>query len=99
MRIAEVIGKVTLSRMIPEFTGATLKVVQPLSLAALVDGDTPTADTLVAWDEFGAGLHQQVAISEGGEAAQPFRPLLKPVDTYCAAILDSLDVDKSAMSD
>lgn len=97
MRIAKVIGTVTLSRMIPEFSGATLKVVQPLSLAALVDDEAPTADTLVAWDEFGAGLDSQVAISEGGEAAQPFRPDLKPVDTYCAAILDSLDIDRSTL--
>jgi hypothetical protein len=33
-----------------------------------------------------------VALSEGGEAAQPFRPELKPVDAYNAAILDELDV-------
>lgn len=97
MRIAEVIGTVTLSRMIPEFSGATLKVVQPLSLGALVDGQTPVADSLVAWDEFGAGMHSQVAISEGGEAAQPFRPELKPVDTYCAAILDAINIDKLAL--
>ena len=97
MRIAEVIGSVTLSRMIPEFQGATLKVVQPLSLAALAEGETPTSDTLVAWDEWGAGLHSQVAISEGGEAAQPFRPNLKPVDTYLAAILDQLEIDTTKL--
>jgi hypothetical protein len=33
-----------------------------------------------------------IAISEGAEAAQPFRPELKPVDAYCAAILDSVDL-------
>ncbi|MCA9177344.1 MAG: EutN/CcmL family microcompartment protein [Planctomycetales bacterium] len=90
MRIAEVIGSVTLSRMIPEFRGASLKVVQPLSLDSLLSGAEPDSDTLVAWDEFGAGLNSQVGISEGGEAAQPFRPQLKPVDTYLALIIDQL---------
>ena len=51
----------------------------------------------VAWDEFGAGRNSRVAISEGGEAAQPFRPELKPVDTYCAAILDALSIDRSSL--
>jgi hypothetical protein len=33
-----------------------------------------------------------VTLSEGGEAAQPFRPLNKPVDAYNAAILDDIQV-------
>ena len=44
------------------------------------------------WDELGVGYGDIVALSEGGEAAQPFRPELKPVDAYNAAILDELDV-------
>lgn len=93
MRIANVIGSVTLSRMVPEFEGGTFKVVQPLSLDSLTKDAEPTADTLVAWDEFGSGLGNRVGISEGGEAAQPFRPQLKPVDTYCALILDQLNLE------
>ena len=53
------------------------------------DGE-PQSDPLVIWDELGAGEGDLVAISEGGEAAQPFRPELKPVDAYCAAILDNV---------
>ena len=97
MRIAEVIGSVTLSRMIPEFRGASLKVVQPLSLDSLLSGAEPDSDTLVAWDEFGAGLNSQVGISEGGEAAQPFRPKDKPVDAYNAAILDGIDLNEKQL--
>jgi hypothetical protein len=33
-----------------------------------------------------------VAFSEGGEAAQPFRPEQRPVDAYVAAIIDRLEV-------
>jgi ethanolamine utilization protein EutN len=46
----------------------------------------------VAWDDLGAGDGQLVAFSEGGEAAQPFRPLDKPVDAFIAALIDQLDL-------
>jgi len=49
----------------------------------------------VAWDDLGAGDGQIVAFSEGGEAAQPFRPQEKPIDAYVAAIIDRLDVPAS----
>jgi ethanolamine utilization protein EutN len=91
MRIAKVVGTVTLSRCHPTFNGARLRLVVPLSLAEL-QGKPPQADELVAWDDHGAGLGNLVAISEGAEAAQPFRPELKPVDAYAAAILDHVEV-------
>jgi microcompartment protein CcmK/EutM len=95
MRIAEVIGTVTLNRIHPSFRGARLKLVVPLSLDDLAGKTQPAADPLVSWDELGAGLGNRVAISEGGEAAQPFHPAYKPVDTYTAAILDQLEIDVS----
>jgi len=91
MRIAKVVGTVTLNRCHPSITGARLRMVVPLSLAELKGEQQPQADEIVAWDENGAGLGSLVAISEGAEAAQPFRPDLKPVDAYAAAIIDSLD--------
>ncbi len=33
-----------------------------------------------------------IAISEGGEAAQPFYPAQKPVDAYNAALLDDVQL-------
>ena len=92
MRIAEVIGTVTLNRSHPAFVGARLRLVVPLSLANLLDEEASAADELVAWDELGAGVGARIAISEGAEAAQPFRPDIKPVDCYNAAILDSIDL-------
>lgn len=92
MRIAEIVGTVTLNRCHPSFIGARLKLAVPLSLANL-RGDTPaSADELVVWDQLGAGLGSRIALSEGAEAAQPFRPDTKPVDCYNAAILDSIDL-------
>jgi len=92
MRIAKVIGNVTLSRCHPSFQGASLKIVCPMMLNDLQDDTTPIEDSLVVYDELGAGHGSLIALSEGGEAAQPFFPNLKPVDAYNAAILDSVDI-------
>lgn len=92
MRIASVIGTVTLNRCLPSFVGARLRLVVPLSLANLTGDEPPQAEPLVAWDELGAGIGSQIAVSEGPEAAQPFLPEIKPVDAYNAAILDHVDI-------
>lgn len=92
MRIAKVVGTVTLNRRHPSFVGARLRLVVPLSLAELRGEQEPAADEIVAWDDQAAGLGNLVAISEGAEASQPFRPELKPVDAYAAAILDNVDL-------
>jgi microcompartment protein CcmK/EutM len=93
MRIAKVVGTVTLSRCHPSFHAARLRLVVPLSLAELKGERQPQADEMVVWDDNGAGVGSLVAISEGAEAAQPFRPDLKPVDAYAAAILDEVNLD------
>jgi ethanolamine utilization protein EutN len=93
MRIAKVTGTVTLNRCHPSFVGARLRLVVPLSLAELRGEREPQADEIVAWDDQAAGIGDLVAISEGAEAAQPFRPQMKPVDAYAAAILDHVDLD------
>jgi microcompartment protein CcmK/EutM len=95
MRIAKVIGTVTLNRSLPGYRGAKLKLVLPLQLEDILGDTEQTDDTLVAWDELGAGIGNLVALSEGPEAAQPFRPEIKPIEAYAAAILDRLDVDRS----
>lgn len=97
MRIATVVGKVTLSRCHPSFAGAPLKLVMPKTLGNLMGTSDQQLDSLVAWDEQGAGHGSEIAIAEGPEASQPFRPDLKPVDCYVSAILDNISLDKSAV--
>lgn len=99
MRIAKVIGTVTLNRAHPTLMGARLKLAVPLSLQDLTSGGDPQADALVVWDDLGAGLGSQIALSEGAEAAQPFRPAIKPVDAYNAAILDEIDLNPSIIAE
>ncbi len=91
MRIAKILGNVVLGRSLPSFEGARLRLAVPLSLEELQSESEPTGETLVLWDELGAGDGSLIALSESGEASQPFRPKIKPVDAYNAAILDSLN--------
>ena len=92
MRIGKVIGTVTLNRWHESLRGARYRVAVPLSLADLRDSSQVKAEGLVVYDELGAGDGSLIAISEGAEAAQPFRPDFKPIDAYCAAILDSVNL-------
>ena len=92
MRIGRVIGTVTLSRWHASMQGARYQVAIPLSLANLTGESDEFAEEFVVYDELGAGEDALIAISEGGEAAQPFRPADKPVDAYNAAILDNVSV-------
>jgi ethanolamine utilization protein EutN len=90
MRIAKVIGTVTLSRAHASVTGFRWVIGVPYSLRALREDAAPDGEDLVIFDNLGAGHGSQIAFSEGGEAAAPFHPEKKPVDAYCACILDSV---------
>jgi len=93
MRIAEVIGTVTLSRMHPALERARWIIGVPFSLKALA-GDSPDGEDFVIYDDLGAGHGQRIGVSEGVEASAPFHPAKKPVDAYCAAILDQVSIRK-----
>jgi len=93
MRIAQVIGKITLSRPHPSMVGGRLLIAIPISLAALSTGNEPDGEEVIVWDDLGAGPGSWIGMSEGVEATMPFRPARKPVDAYCACILDRFHLD------
>ena len=92
MRIAEVIGTVTLSRFHPSLTGFRWIIGVPFSLKALRKDGPADGEDVVIFDNLGAGNGTRIGFSEGGEAAAPFHPEKKPVDAYCACILDRVNV-------
>jgi ethanolamine utilization protein EutN len=92
MRIAIVIGTVTLSRAHPSVTGFRWTLGVPYSLKALRDNAPPDGEDVVIFDNLGAGNGQRISFSEGGEAAAPFHPEKKPIDAYCACLLDHIAV-------
>jgi ethanolamine utilization protein EutN len=93
MRIAEIIGTVTLSRVHPTLVGARWLIGVPFSLGALRQGK-PDGEDLVIFDQLGAGAGTRIGFGEGGEAAAPFLPEKKPVDAYCACLLDQLVINE-----
>ena len=91
MRLGIVRGHVTLSPSIPELTGKTLVVLEPITTANLVARNgLAGGKALVAVDALGAAEGQLVAFTEGREAANPFWPAQIPVDAYCTLIVDSI---------
>ena len=91
MRVCEVIGTVSLSRVHPSLVGARWRLVVPLDREQLAAGPVER-EALVAYDEQAAGRGQRVAIAEGAEASAPFHPDSKPVDAYIAALLDEIEL-------
>jgi ethanolamine utilization protein EutN len=91
MRIAEIIGTVTLFCRHPSLTGKRFKLAAPISWDNLAGRFDERLEEIVVLDELGAGVGCRIGVSEGREAAMPFHPEIIPLDAYNAAILDTLD--------
>jgi ethanolamine utilization protein EutN len=96
MRIAKIVGTVTLNREHSTLRGGTLKLAVPLSLANLSGQSDNDGETLVIYDELAAGMGSRILLSDGREAAQPFHPDVKPIDAYNAAILDTIQIEEES---
>jgi microcompartment protein CcmK/EutM len=92
MRIASVIGTVTLSRCHPAVQGYRWIIGVPYSLQALQKNAVPDGEDFIILDELGAGNGSKIGVSEGVEASMPFHPNKKPLDAYCVCILDAIAV-------
>jgi ethanolamine utilization protein EutN len=92
MRIAEVIGRVTMARLHPSLQGGRFLITLPLPLEALTAGSPRRGEEVIAFDNLGAGPGALIGLSEGREAANPFGTTKTPVDAYCACLLDLVDV-------
>jgi microcompartment protein CcmK/EutM len=90
MRLGHVIGRVTLSQQDPAYKGGRFLLVQPFGKDQFRGaGMTPLAkgNSLVVYDNLGAGVGHVIAFSEGAEATAPFdQPT--PVDAFNAALID-----------
>ncbi len=93
MRIAEVIGTITLSRRHPALAGARWRLVVPLDANGLRGDAAGRGEPIGVYDDLGAGVGSRIAVAEGAEASAPFHPDQKPIDGYTAALLDRIDID------
>ncbi|MFN6399767.1 MAG: EutN/CcmL family microcompartment protein [Planctomycetota bacterium] len=98
MHIYKVAGTVTLNRAHPSYQGAVLKLAEPIG-EMLIGQTSAEPDAIVVWDELGAAIGSMIAVADGAEAAQPFRPNLKPVDAYNSAILDEIHINPHLLKD
>jgi microcompartment protein CcmK/EutM len=92
MKLARTVGTVTLARSHPAMTGAQLRCVEVVDDIGRLDDQPLGGDTVVAWDLCGSGEGDLVAIAEGPESAQPFRPEIKPLDASIVALLDHVEL-------
>jgi ethanolamine utilization protein EutN len=90
MQLARVIGTVVATQKHEKFDGATLLLVQPVTLE-----DQPRGTALLAVDSVGAGVHEKVLIVlEGRAAGEALGRKGAPVDAAIIGIVDSVDVQE-----
>ena len=88
MRMGTVVGRVTLSVRSKRYVGERLLLTLPWKTDTF-SGVEKYDPAIVVYDQLGAGVGHNIAISEGREAACPF-PKPTPVDAYCAALVDEI---------
>ena len=93
MRIARVIGKVTLNRKMSELVPGSFLLVRPCNRGTLAGKNEGNDETLVMYDNLAAREDDRVGLVEGREATAPFHPQKVPYDAYNACILDDIDFD------
>ena len=91
MRIARVMGKVTLNQKMPDIVPGNLLIVRPYNRGALAGRNEGNDEWLVLYDCLAAREGDLVGIVEGREATAPFWPKKVPYDCYNACIIDTLD--------
>jgi microcompartment protein CcmK/EutM len=93
MRIGKVVGRVTLCETYSTLVGGRFLRVEVQDRLALAGQRRKTSETLVCYDNLGAGEGDLIAFTESREACMPFYPeRIVPLDAYNAAILDRVDV-------
>jgi microcompartment protein CcmK/EutM len=92
MRIAEVIGRITMSRLHPNIKAGRFVIALPMTKEALMDGAGSRGDEVIAFDNLGASPGALVGLSESREAANPFGKTKVPIDAYCALLIDRLSL-------
>ena len=93
MRIGKVVGRVTLNRAYKTLLGGRFVIVEVQDRHSLAGKPRKTAETIVCFDNLGAGVGEMIAFTESREACMPFYPeRIVPLDAYNAAILDAAKV-------
>ena len=90
MKLGRVIGNLTLSHADSGFRGGRFILISPSGADELTGKNSSgfsSAFSLVAYDNIGAGVGDDILYVEGAEAMQPF-DYRTPIDAICVALLD-----------
>lgn len=98
MKIAKVVGKLTLSKAHPSLTGRRWVIAMPLTLPVLAGKAESKEEEIIVSDDLGAGIDSLIGLSDGREAAAPYEPERKPVDAYAACILDGYRLNEDEVN-
>lgn len=91
MRIARVIGKVTLNRALPDMVPGNLLLVRPCNRGTLAGVNEGNDEQVVMFDCLSAREGELVGLVEGREATAPFWPKKVPLDAYNGCVLDNVN--------
>ena len=91
MRVAKVIGKVTMNAGCAELRPGSYLLVRTFNRHSLAGKNEGNDETLVMYDELAAREGDLVGLVEGREATAPFWPDKAPFDAYNACIIDTVD--------
>lgn len=95
MQIARVIGTLVATQKHRALIGATLLLVQPLTV-----DDAPRGAPLLAIDAVGAGVGEKVlVVLEGRAAGEALRKKAAPVDAAIVGIIDRVDVETARVDE
>jgi ethanolamine utilization protein EutN len=96
MRIGKVIGKIILNPQEKELVGGRFLIVEVQDRFSLAQQPRKSKESLVVYDNLGAGEGDLIGFTESREATMPFYPERRvPIDALNAAILDSVVIEKS----
>ena len=90
MRIAEIIGRVTLSRGHSALPSGRYVIALPLPRSAIETRASDRGEEVIALDPLGVRAGDRIGLSEGREAANPFGKVKTPIDAYVACLIDHI---------
>jgi ethanolamine utilization protein EutN len=89
MLLGKVVGKVWSTRKESRITGLKLLIVQPLD-----QRQHPYGNVLIAGDQIGAGIGEQVVVVQGSSARTAIPEQELPVDAVVIGIIDNIELDE-----
>jgi ethanolamine utilization protein EutN len=94
MRIGKVVGRVVLTQPYATLVGGRFLLVEVQDRFSLADQPRKSTESLVVYDNLGAGEGDMIAFTESREATMPFYPEKRvPVDALNCAILDRVEIN------